>query len=362
MNSVMPIRPTKYLPSLDGLRGFFILCVVMTHINVSRAIITDPRITLVVNNALFGVRYFFVISGFLITTLLLKEQAATGSISMKNFYFRRTLRILPVAYSFLITMVVLNRCWHLGITSGNFLASFLFFKNFRLATSGFLEHFWSLSIEEQYYLLLPFVLTRGLKTYLIVCFAIIALYFANNAFDHFLHVPPPVPGGPKRLTDTIFSISQVSIILGSFAAILIFRYGDRILTVPWNTTVLTLVEAAAIVLAFILFYWIRFFGLTSFLSSCLIAFTIVLLTRFPQGPIYAILNNRVLAFIGKMSFSIYVWQQLFCTQPPWAHWFKAGDSIIFNVIALAVFSLFIHFAIERPFMRLRSRYRPVPPQ
>ncbi len=149
----MPIRQTKYLPSLDGFRGFFILCVVMTHINVSRSIITDPRITPVVNNALFGVRYFFVISGFLITTLLLKEQAATGSISLKNFYFRRTLRILPVAYSFLITMVVLNRCWHLGITSANFLASFLFFKNFRLATTGFLEHFWSLSIEEQYYLL-----------------------------------------------------------------------------------------------------------------------------------------------------------------------------------------------------------------
>src|ERR1700722_6091839 len=110
----MPIRQTKYLPSLDDFRGFFILCVVMTHINVSRAIITDPRITLFVNNALFGVRYFFVISGFLITTLLLKEQAATGTISLKNFYFRRTLRILPVAYSFLITMVVINRCCHLG--------------------------------------------------------------------------------------------------------------------------------------------------------------------------------------------------------------------------------------------------------
>ena len=354
MNAIIQPQQNKYLPSLDGLRCFSILCVIITHINVTHGIILDPRLTMFVNSGLFGVRVFFVISGFIITTLLLRENAASGTISLRNFYIRRALRILPLAYIFLITLVALNSCWNLGIRSADLVASFCFFKNTHVATRGLTEHFWSLSVEEQYYLVFPLILTRGIKTYLVVCLCFIALYFGNNILEHFRHVPATETGGLKPIGDIIFSISTVSILIGSLTSILLFKQGHRMLTIPWNTALLTLVQVSAMLLALLLSENVRYFGFTSFLSSCMIALTLLLLVRFSQGPVYAVLNTRPVMFIGKISFSLYIWQQLFTTGPPWAHWFKYGDSILLNLIALGVVAVFMHYAVEKPFMRLRA--------
>lgn len=356
MNAIIQLQQHKYLPSLDGLRCFSILCVIITHININHHVILDPRLTLFVNSGPFGVRVFFVISGFIITTLLLREEAAKGTISLRNFYFRRALRILPVAYCFLITLVVLNRCWDLRIPSADFISSFCFLDNIRVPTRVLTGHFWSLSVEEQYYLIFPFILTRGTKTYLVVCLCFIGLYFGNVILDHFRHLPETPSGGIKPVEDIIFSISTVSILIGSLTSILLFRQGHRMLIVPWNTALLTLVEISAMVLALFLSTIVRYSGLMSFLSSCLIALTLLLLVRFPQGPVYAILNTRLVVFIGKLSFSLYVWQQLFTTVPPWAHWFKYGDSILLNLVALGAIVLITHYLVEKPFMRLRTRF------
>jgi peptidoglycan/LPS O-acetylase OafA/YrhL len=211
-------------------------------------------------------------------------------------------------------------------------------------------------VEEQYYLVFPFILTRGIKTYLVVCLCFISLYFGNNILDHFRHIPATESGGIKPIGDIIFSISTVSILIGSLTSILLFKQGHRILTIPWNTALLTLVQVSAMLLALFLFADVRYFGLTSFLSSCLIALSLLLLVRFSQGPVYWILNTRPIVFIGKVSFSLYVWQQLFTTEPPWAHWFKYADSILLNLIALGAIALFSYYAVEKPFMRLRARY------
>src|SRR2546421_12834986 len=79
----------KYFPSLDGLRAISILAVIWYHV---------PELRPIWATGFLGVHLFFVISGFLITTLLLREKAATGSISLKKFYIRRTLRIFPAYY------------------------------------------------------------------------------------------------------------------------------------------------------------------------------------------------------------------------------------------------------------------------
>jgi peptidoglycan/LPS O-acetylase OafA/YrhL len=357
MAAVVPIQQSKYLPSLDGLRCFSILSVIVTHINVSYDIIRDPRLTWLVNSGLFGVRVFFVISGFIITTLLLREKVETGSISLKNFYFRRALRILPLAYCFLITMVALNRYLHLGIGSADFVSAFCFFKNIRVASRGYLEHYWSLSVEEQYYIVFPFLLARGIKTYLLICLCFIGLYFTNNMLEHFLHVPVPQSGDIKPVGDIIFSISTVSILIGSLSSILLFNYGHRILTIPWNTTLLVFVQVSAMLAALVLSEDYAYLGATSVLSSGLIGLAILLFVRFPQGPVYAILNTRPVKFIGRLSFSLYVWQQIFTTRPPWAPCFKYADSILLNLAGLFAVALLTHYAVEKPFMRLRARYR-----
>jgi peptidoglycan/LPS O-acetylase OafA/YrhL len=317
VTAIIQPQQYRYLPSLDGLRCFSILCVIITHINVTHGIIVDPRLTPYVNSGLFGVRVFFVISGFIITNLLLREDAARGAISLRNFYIRRALRILPLAYLFLITLVVLNSCWNLGLRSIDFVASFCFFKNIRVATRGYTEHFWSLSVEEQYYLIFPFLLTRGTKTYLVICLCFLGLYFGNNFLSHLWHISGT--GGIKPVGDIIFSISTVSILIGSLTSVVLFKQEHRIRNISWNTALLTLVQLSAMLLAFFLYADNRYLGLMSFLSSCLIALTLLLLVSFAQGPVYAILNCRPIVFIGKLSFSLYIWQQLL-TNPPWGHW------------------------------------------
>ena len=86
---------TRHFPALDGLRGLSILAVIWHHA-------VDPAGIW----GYFGVSLFFAISGFLITTLLLRERAATGRISLRNFYMRRTLRIFPLYYAVVALYVV----------------------------------------------------------------------------------------------------------------------------------------------------------------------------------------------------------------------------------------------------------------
>src|SRR5438874_13781643 len=90
---------TKYFGSLDGLRCLSILMVIGFHCNLT--------CTSFFHTGQYGVSLFFVISGFLITTLLLREQKSSGTISLKNFYIRRTLRIFPLYYATLFIYIAL---------------------------------------------------------------------------------------------------------------------------------------------------------------------------------------------------------------------------------------------------------------
>src|SRR5580658_1664136 len=106
---------TKRIPSLDGFRAISILIVIFAHFRLTANI--PPRAYTILNQAFqtgaAGVRFFFVISGFLITTLLLKEQIANSRISLGKFYARRALRIFPVFYIYLIVLVALNFFFHM---------------------------------------------------------------------------------------------------------------------------------------------------------------------------------------------------------------------------------------------------------
>src|SRR6476469_8814145 len=101
------------ISSLDGLRAFACLCVIIGHsllyLQAHKAIAFDPRVLSALNVAPLGVGIFFVLSGFLITTLLRRELEASGTVSLRGFYARRTFRILPALYAFLaITAVLLT--------------------------------------------------------------------------------------------------------------------------------------------------------------------------------------------------------------------------------------------------------------
>src|SRR5215470_5272398 len=105
--TISPTAATsKRIPTLDGLRAVSIVLVLLNHLvgTVYYPAILSPLGSF----GNFGVRVFFVISGYLITSLLIKEDERTGSISLKNFYLRRVFRIFPAAYAYLLVLAVLN--------------------------------------------------------------------------------------------------------------------------------------------------------------------------------------------------------------------------------------------------------------
>jgi hypothetical protein len=105
-----------------------------------------------------GVRTFFVISGFLITTLLLDERAATGSISLKKFYLRRVFRIFPASYVYIAIIALLSALGVITLKHNDLLCAVTYTVNNHYERSWWVGHLWSLSVEEQFYLLWPAVM------------------------------------------------------------------------------------------------------------------------------------------------------------------------------------------------------------
>jgi len=144
-----------HIPSLDGIRGVAALMVFLSHAALPRLIPGG-----------FGVTVFFFLSGYLITTLLRREHAGTGRISLGNFYLRRVYRILPPMYIVLILAVLLGLSGVLNsqMTPGGVLAQFAHLTNYYLIGFGPADFapatsiMWSLAVEEHFYLLFPLAL------------------------------------------------------------------------------------------------------------------------------------------------------------------------------------------------------------
>jgi len=343
----------KHLPSLDGLRCFSILFVIIAHVNEYNAALNSESIHYFFGGGVFGVHYFFVISGFIITTLLLMERVKTGNISLKHFYLRRLLRIFPLTYLFLIVLIGLNGPFHLGLPFPDLAGAFLFIKNAGTSSSWYTAHYWSLSVEEQYYLIFPFILWKGgVKTYLNVCFLFICLFLCKNIYEHYSSSPG---GSLQAIADIFLSSNFLSILVGSMTSILFFKTGGELPRV--NPILLTAAHIGLFLLAFFSFRNPKLFGLSSLLSSCSIAASIFLLIRFPYGPFHRVLNNRLIAYVGKLSFSLYIWQQLFTAHQPWAQTFKYGNSIALNLIFLAIVAYLSYNYFEKPFLKLKERFK-----
>jgi peptidoglycan/LPS O-acetylase OafA/YrhL len=159
--------PPGFRPDIEGLRAVAVLLVVLGHAGVP-----------LVHGGYVGVDVFFVISGFLITSLLLREAERTGRISVPGFYARRAVRLLPAAALVLIVTLVAARIWlpvvRLGDLARDALACAGYVANLRFAITGTdylsadlppspFQHFWSLAVEEQFYLLWPLLILAGAR-------------------------------------------------------------------------------------------------------------------------------------------------------------------------------------------------------
>ncbi|MDO8941596.1 MAG: acyltransferase, partial [Desulfobacterales bacterium] len=151
-----PKKPLSadHIPSLDGLRAISITLVLLGHLSGTQGFV---RLNLGVGDyAHLGVVVFFVISGFLITRLLLSEHAKRGSISLKLFYARRTLRLFPASYAFVGCVWLLWLAGIVPLQSRDLWHAVTYTVNYAPDIAWSVGHLWSLSVEEQFYLLWPF--------------------------------------------------------------------------------------------------------------------------------------------------------------------------------------------------------------
>jgi len=163
-----PVVP--YVPALDGMRALAVLAVIVYHANYQW-----------LGGGFLGVEVFFVISGYLITLLLIAERERTGTVSLGNFWIRRARRLLPALFLLLIGIIVYCALFdrdRLGLLRGDVLSGFFYVSNWFQVWTGSsytsefafapLRHLWSLAVEEQYYIVWPavmFVLLRRLRSH-----------------------------------------------------------------------------------------------------------------------------------------------------------------------------------------------------
>jgi peptidoglycan/LPS O-acetylase OafA/YrhL len=328
------------IPSLDGFRALAILMVIIHHA------FDEPSSVFSGN---FGVSVFFVISGYLITTLLLEEKNRFGDISLKNFYLRRVLRIFPVAYLFLVVLAFMNVVFSLDIPWPSFVSAGLYIHNTNLIEgyNWYNGHYWSLSVEEQYYLIFPFLLQRSTRLFTIVSFCTLMLIpVVNLAFARgYFH-----GGFPQFICEVLKNMSGP--LVGSLLAVAVFynRIGFKIPDQYKSILSVSLFVIAAVLSTNLVI------TVPTMVSQLFIAPLILLNVTSYNGFVYRFLNWKPLMAIGVLSYSLYIWQQMFTDNVPWAGIYPGVmDSVWLNLGLLALVSYASYTFFERPLVGLRKR-------
>jgi peptidoglycan/LPS O-acetylase OafA/YrhL len=357
ITSIPDVLQGNRFRSLDGLRGVAILLVLLYHFGVNHFL--RPFHLMIYGR--IGVDIFFVISGFLITALLLKEKIITGKISLKRFYARRVLRIVPVVYLFLIVLMAICSICHFTISGSEFITAFLFLKNMPLKTGAYTGHLWSLAIEMQFYLAFPLLLAYNVEKYFITALSIVIVvpllamlgfYHAELLFDNTILL------GVTRSAMYLFWNGPIMILIGSLVSILMFKGVITISSVNYYLSFVLLVLAIIIHTPAFLFYYKY---VSEYLFAFIIAYVIILTLNTPDF-LATVLNTGVLVRIGILSYSVYVWQQLFIginNVQPWLHFLKDyPDSIVFILKFPVIFLIgtLSYYFFEKKFIILKQQF------
>jgi peptidoglycan/LPS O-acetylase OafA/YrhL len=347
------------IPGLDALRAVSIVLVLAAHVLFAARYGTDMHVRArVLSFGFLGVDFFFVISGFLITLLLLREQDRTGNISLRGFYRRRALRILPAYLVFLGAMYIATRIGWEQIRTGDWIAALTYTMNWRGTTwvspAWAVGHVWSLSVEEQFYLLWPplvmFLSPRALKRVLIGCilvapiFRVAARIFLPN-YEAFGRMSFPARVEP--------------IAAGCLLAMLAVDPAGRALLNRWCRGLGSVLLALFLVIAAsILASRSKIFALFGRSTVCAILIPIIVwgCANARHSLVRRALAWKPIVGLGILSYSIYLWQQPFLDG-------EHHESIVcrFPVsIALVFVAAFAsYFLIERPFLMIKDR-KPAP--
>ncbi|WP_414737977.1 acyltransferase family protein [Gemmata algarum] len=344
------------LPGLDGLRAAAVILVLLSHFADPPASV--PIVARAIQAGGFGVEIFFVLSGFLITYLLIKEERSIGRISLSLFYARRSLRILPPLIAYLTALAAATIAGWINIPPIDLWASLLFIRNYFGSTPE-TGHLWTLAIEEQYYLLWPalLVLVHNFRFRIGITAAFVFLS------PLWIQLCYRWADGAEHINSWRTDIRLAPLAVGSLLAMVLATHrghwflsrstvrGVWIATVA-ITTLIVVQLTSALDVPIIRAYRATISWLAvAILINCLIHDSRAVLTRLAQ--------RKPIVWIGHLSYSIYLWQQPFAPHVTGADqsvWYRAAPVNIAFAISCDIASYYI---IERPLMSLRKRLQPI---
>ncbi len=342
----MTVGTVKKLPKLDFLRAVSAASVVLSHLEV-------PGVP-----AGFGVLAFFVISGFLITHLLINENERTGDVGLTNFYIRRSLRIFPAFYIYW-AIAVADMAFRHRVVWAQALCSFFYVNNYYQGLHGYpsslLSHTWSLGVEEQFYLLWPglFLLFRNELKKLagILAVAIPCLWVYRVAL-HF-------GGVHEAYVYTAFETRVDAILVGCLLALVLhtgiargvveeLRRGEH-----WLAIVL-IVMAASMGLTIRLGVGYR--NVIGFAIDPVLVAILVMQLIAMSGAGW--MDSKVISYLGRISYSTYLYQEIVI--PALSGRLPRGFAAVGCLVVTWGVAAVSYEVIEKPFLKLKERFKKVP--
>jgi peptidoglycan/LPS O-acetylase OafA/YrhL len=320
---------SDHIKTLDGLRAVAICIVILSHL------------THIGRFGHGGVLIFFALSGFLITARMQREFDSTGTISLRLFYLRRVFRILPAALTYLAVIAILTKLRVIDCSMAAVRGALFFYTNYvEFGVEGWkVGHFWSLSVEEHFYLLWPciFILAGIRKAWRVPAGLAIAVCIWRAVDSHYGILEGVFPGMSTRgyRTDLIAD----TLLWGCCLAFFRLRLGPVVSTLVAATAfgLLEGVLAADI-------------GHTAPLVDLLPAVLVGAVVACPNAPIGLFLETAPMRFIGKISYSLYLWQQLFVGELP----------IPIALVAIFVCAYASYRLIEQPCIRAGRAWTKMP--
>lgn len=353
-------RTFGHLPTLDGLRALAILAVFISHSATQlfgeSGVYEQQSLYTIASYGRLGVDLFFAISGFLITYRLLAELQQNNFISLQSFYIRRVFRIFPPYMMYLLVVILLGLSNIIRVDSWEIFSSLLFIRNYYMVWTVAGEstrHFWSLAVEEHFYLLWPALLIflspkRSLWFVPLIALLIhvwMAIDGRYHIFARFFH-----DAGSLFRTDTRID----ALLWGCFAA-LIYPWAERCINrYSWLAGIFQVALPVALVAVFVLRIPLLHLWL-SLIFPLIVIFTVAQ----PTNVIGKFLERPLLVWFGGMSYSLYIWQTLFLqidgTSWSLAHNGAGSSKLFFWLIDLATILLvssFSYYFIEKRMIAL----------
>ncbi len=345
---------TRYFGCLDGIRFLCIAAVLFHH---SPLVADLSRVSILATRGFLGVDFFFVLSGFLITTLLLREEQRDGSFSLAGFYKRRALRILPV-YFLVVTAVGGYYVVVKSVPGADeiWIYYYLFLSNFLTSNIPLLGVSWSLSVEEQYYLVWPLLLLIAPRRFVPgLLLAMIALNVAIGAgWFNPLGVAPPETG---HLRFDLPSSTYAPILIGSLLAYGLNRPGVFALFYRLGGWRHASLAALLVLICALLLLPQNVLGLPNLVIHLSMAALLATVVMREQNSLTPVLTLAPVRRIGQISYGLYLYHLIgldlvnrFMPDILTAN----GYFVFFSYFAVSVAISEVSFRYyETPFLRLR---------